>query len=121
MNDPVGRGVRGRSVLGLDRVEPDRRQNTQLLERERDSRLEALAHTVSNIKGYVTNIHSSIKEGDHALNQLEGQMDEVERDLNVNIKKVKNLLVQSSSRHMCYLVIFFVAVIMLVYLLVTRF
>jgi t-SNARE complex subunit (syntaxin) len=108
-----GGGGGARGVGGASQA-----QDEALLERHNDEKLEELSRTVAGIKGVSYDIEGGIQESNTILDQLSGQMDDVQAMLGGAMDRIKTLSHTSSTKTMCMLVAFAVFIFVLLYYLV---
>lgn len=114
-------GNRQSSPMAAD-VEDGRRgpstlaeETTSLLERGNDEGLDALHQKVSALHTLSRGIQDEVGEQNRLLDEMETRFGAVGSQLVGTVKKVKSLVTTGGSKHLCYLVMFLVAVFFLLY------
>eukprot|EP01089_Gocevia_fonbrunei_P000705 TRINITY_DN10698_c0_g1_i1.p1 TRINITY_DN10698_c0_g1~~TRINITY_DN10698_c0_g1_i1.p1 ORF type:complete len:138 (-),score=21.33 TRINITY_DN10698_c0_g1_i1:19-432(-) len=105
----------GQASFFEPRTGPNENSSQQLLERETDHQLQGISAKLSSIQNLANAIGHEIKLGSNVLDDMESQVSTTQSLLQQNMARLKRLADQSTSRHMIYLGLFFVAVIFFLY------
>ena len=86
-----------------------------MLEAQNDAVIDQLFQTASQIKNYSQTINRQAKEQNELLSGMGTQMDKTQGMLGKTMGKMKAMMAQGGSKHMCYMVLFVVFVLWLLY------
>lgn len=86
-----------------------------MLEAQNDAVIDQLFHTASQIKNYSHTINRQAKEQNELLSGMGSQMDKTQGLLGKTMGKMRAMAAQGGSKHMCYMVIFVVFILWLLY------
>jgi len=111
-----GSGGYGRDVEGGGRFND---ANTNILEQQNNDRISELSEQVARLKGLTVDIGNEVREQNSFLDQMgEGFLSTGEM-LQGSLAKIGIMLDTSSGRHMCYMVLFVVFVVVFLYWMMT--
>ncbi|KAL1504074.1 hypothetical protein AB1Y20_010484 [Prymnesium parvum] len=85
------------------------------LEEDNDAQIRSLGSKVSELRALSINIGQHVKSDNALLDELDGNFDSTGNILSGTMKRLGNLTNSKDSRHMLYLVVFVVVVLLLVY------
>jgi|TARA_B110000211_G_C13779442_1_gene421209 hypothetical protein len=86
-----------------------------MLERQNDEVIDTLFETARNIKQYSQTINRQAKEQNDMLGGMSIQMDKTQGLLGRTLNKMEAMAANGGSKHMCYMVCFFVFMIWMLY------
>jgi len=111
-----GTGGYGRDVEGGGRFND---ANTNILEQQNNDRISELSEQVARLKGLTVDIGSEVREQNSLLDQMgEGFLSTGDM-LQGSLAKIGIMLDTSSGKHMCYMVLFVVFVVVFLYWMMT--
>eukprot|EP00004_Rigifila_ramosa_P002071 TRINITY_DN1212_c0_g1_i1.p1 TRINITY_DN1212_c0_g1~~TRINITY_DN1212_c0_g1_i1.p1 ORF type:complete len:133 (+),score=28.43 TRINITY_DN1212_c0_g1_i1:24-422(+) len=102
-------GATPRSTGGKDAMQED------IFLQQNDEQLQTLGAKVAQLKGWTMEINDHIREDNRLLEGLGGDFDRTGGVLQATMGRLKNLVSAKDSRHMIYLVVFIVFVLLLVW------
>merc|ERR1712115_582155 len=109
-------GGYGRDVEGGGRFND---ANTNILEQQNNDRISELSEQVARLKGLTVDIGTEVQEQNSLLDQMgEGFLSTGDM-LQGSLAKIGIMLDTSSGRHMCYMVLFVVFVVVFLYWMMT--
>lgn len=109
-------GGYGRDVEGGRRYND---ANTNILEQQNNDRISELSEQVARLKGLTVDIGSEVREQNSLLDQMgEGFLSTGDL-LQGSLAKIGIMLDTSSGKHMCYMVLFVVFVVVFLYWMMT--
>jgi len=109
-------GGYGRDVEGGGRFND---ANTNILEQQNNDRISELSEQVARLKGLTVDIGSEVREQNSLLEQMgEGFLSTGDM-LQGSLAKIGIMLDTSSGKHMCYMVLFVVFVVVFLYWMMT--
>jgi blocked-early-in-transport protein 1 len=80
-----------------------------------DERVEELSNQVSAIKEISLQIHDEAQQSNQLLQGIGGQLESARTSVKQAIRRISEVTKSASSRHMIYLVLFLVAVLLVLY------
>jgi len=86
-----------------------------MLERQNDEVIDTLFETARNIKQYSQTINRQAKDQNDMLGGMSLQMDKTQGLLGRTLSKMEKMAANGGSKHMCYMVCFFVFMIWMLY------
>ena len=86
-----------------------------MLEAQNDAVIDQLFQTASQIKNYSQTINRQAREQNELLSGMGTQMDKTQGLLGKTMGKMKAMMAQGGSKHMCYMVLFVVFILWLLY------
>jgi hypothetical protein len=86
-----------------------------MLEKQNDEVIDSLFETARNIKNYSQTINRQAKEQNEMLSAMGIQMDKTQGLLGRTLGKMENMMKNGGSKHMCYMICFFVFMIWMLY------
>eukprot|EP00946_MAST-07B_sp_MAST-7B-sp1_P003781 g3781.t1 len=86
-----------------------------MLEAQNDAVIDQLFQTASQIKNYSQTINRQAKEQNELLSGMGSQMDKTQGLLGKTMGKMKAMMAQGGSKHMCYMVLFVLLILWLLY------
>merc|ERR1711935_377703 len=93
--------------------------NTNILEQQNNDRISELSEQVARLKGLTVDIGSEVREQNSLLDQMgEGFLSTGDM-LQGSLAKIGIMLDTSSGKHMCYMVLFVVVVVVFLYWMMT--
>mmetsp|Transcript_22348 Transcript_22348/g.62168 ORF Transcript_22348/g.62168 Transcript_22348/m.62168 type:complete len:145 (+) Transcript_22348:298-732(+) len=111
-----GPGGYGRDVEGGGRFND---ANTNILEQQNNDRISELSEQVARLKGLTVDIGSEIREQNSLLEKMgEGFLSTGDM-LQSSLARIGIMLDTSSGKHMCYMILFVVFVVVFLYWMMT--
>lgn len=108
--------ISGRDVEGGGKFND---ANTNILEQQNNDRISELSEQVARLKGLTVDIGSEVREQNSLLDQMgEGFLSTGDM-LQGSLAKIGIMLDTSSGKHMCYMVLFVVFVVIFLYWMMT--
>eukprot|EP00536_Pseudo-nitzschia_multiseries_P010873 jgi/Psemu1/319946/estExt_fgenesh1_pm.C_3480013 len=113
-----GSGGYGRDVEGGSGRFND--ANTNILEQQNNDRISELSEQVARLKGLTVDIGTEVREQNSLLEQMgEGFLSTGDM-LQSSLARIGIMLDTSSGRHMCYMILFVVFVVVFLYWMMTH-
>jgi hypothetical protein len=97
---------------------PDARiaeSNRRLLEQQNDSKTNALADSISQLKGIAVDINGEVEDQNRLLSSMDGDMGNASSMLNDTLNKLGTMLNSPDSQHMVYLIVIIVCMFVIGY------
>jgi blocked early in transport 1 len=89
--------------------------NTDILEQQNNDRILELSEQVARLKGLTIDIGNEVKEQNSLLDNMGDGFSGVSNLLGNSLKNIATMLQSGGAKHMCYMVIFVVAVMVFLY------
>lgn len=109
-------GGYGRDVEGGGRFNDT---NTNILEQQNNDRISELSEQVARLKGLTVDIGSEVREQNSLLDQMSEGFLSTGDMLQGSLAKIGIMLDTSSGKHMCYMILFVVFVVVFLYWMMT--
>ena len=102
-------------VYGNSHPAAHNEHTNDMLERQNDEVIDTLFETARNIKQYSQTINRQANEQNSMLNGMGLQMDKTQGLLGRTMSKMEAMAASGGSKHMCYMVCFFLFMIWMLY------
>eukprot|EP00535_Pseudo-nitzschia_heimii_P003127 CAMPEP_0197173248 /NCGR_PEP_ID=MMETSP1423-20130617/263_1 /TAXON_ID=476441 /ORGANISM="Pseudo-nitzschia heimii, Strain UNC1101" /LENGTH=143 /DNA_ID=CAMNT_0042622043 /DNA_START=103 /DNA_END=534 /DNA_ORIENTATION=- len=93
--------------------------NTNILEQQNNDRISELSEQVARLKGLTVDIGAEVRSQNSLLDQMGEGFLSTQDMLRGSLAKIGIMLDTSSGRHMCYMVLFVVFVVVFLYWMMT--
>ncbi|KAG7361490.1 hypothetical protein IV203_036591 [Nitzschia inconspicua] len=120
MYSRTGSGSYGRDLeggRGVGRFNND--TNSNILEQQNNDRISELSEQVARLKGLTIDIGNEVREQNSLLDQMGDGFQSTRDMLQGSLARIGIMLETSSGKHMCYMVLFVVFVVIFLYWMMT--
>lgn len=106
-------GGRGRSGMSASEM------NAQIMEQQNNDRIAQLGESVARLKGLTVDIGNEVREQNSLLDNMGDGFSNTRDLLSGSLRRIGTMLEKGGAKHMCYMVGFVVAVMVLLYWLMS--
>mmetsp|Transcript_36884 Transcript_36884/g.42071 ORF Transcript_36884/g.42071 Transcript_36884/m.42071 type:complete len:140 (-) Transcript_36884:20-439(-) len=89
--------------------------NSNILEQQNNERISELSEQVARLKGLTIDIGNEVQEQNSLLDDMGDGFSGVSNLLGSSLKRIGTMLESGGAKHMCYMVLFLVAVMVFLY------